>query len=135
MKRVIVTGGASFIGSAFVWKLNREGIEDVLVLDQLRDGDKWKNFVGLKYGDTLQKDVFLRQLLDGSLAFLPDAVVHMGACSSTTERDADYLMENNFRFTRTLAEWAVAPGVRFLCASSAATYGDGEHGFSDATEL
>lgn len=135
MKRVIVTGGAGFIGSAFVWKLNREGIEDVLVVDQLRDGDKWKNLLGLRYTDYLQKDVFLRQVLDGSLAFLPDAVVHLGACSSTTERDADYLMENNFRFTRTLAEWAAAEGMRFLYASSAATYGGGEHGFSDATEL
>jgi len=135
LKRVIVTGGAGFIGSAFVWKLNREGIEDVLVVDQLRDGDKWKNLLGLRYTDYLQKDVFLRQVLDGSLAFLPDAVVHLGACSSTTERDADYLMENNFRFTRTLAEWAAAEGMRFLYASSAATYGGGEHGFSDATEL
>jgi ADP-L-glycero-D-manno-heptose 6-epimerase len=69
--------------------------------------------------------VLLRQLLDGSLDVVPDAVVHMGACSSTTERDADYLMENNFRFTRILAEWAVSRGVRFLYASSAATYGGG----------
>ncbi len=135
MKRVIVTGGAGFIGSAFVWKLNREGIEEILVVDQLRHGEKWKNLVGLRYADYLQKDDFLRQILDGSLAFLPDAIVHMGACSSTTETDADYLMENNFRFTRVLAEWAVAYGVRFLYASSAATYGNGEEGFSDAIEI
>ncbi len=135
MKRVIVTGGAGFIGSAFVWKLNREGIEEILVVDQLRHGEKWKNLVGLRYVDYLQKDDFLRRILDGSLAFRPEAIVHMGACSSTTETDADYLMENNFRFTRVLAEWAVASGVRFVYASSAATYGGGEAGFSDSVEI
>ncbi len=135
MNRVIVTGGAGLIGSAFVWKLNREGIEEILVVDRLRDTEKWKNLAGLSYADYLHKDDFLRKLLEGSLTFVPDAIVHMGACSSTTERDADYLMENNTRFTRILAEWAVARGVRFLYASSAATYGDGEDGFSDATDI
>jgi ADP-L-glycero-D-manno-heptose 6-epimerase len=134
MKRVIVTGGAGFIGSAFVWKLNTEGIDDILVVDDLKSGEKWKNLVGLRYTDFLHKEVFHRQVAEGSLTFHADAVVHMGACSSTTERDANYLMENNTHFTHTLAEWAVPRGIRFLYASSAATYGDGEQGFSDEME-
>jgi ADP-L-glycero-D-manno-heptose 6-epimerase len=132
---VIVTGGAGFIGSAFVWKLNREGVEDILVVDDLGSSEKWKNLVGLRYSDYLHKDVFLRGVASGSLKYGPDAVVHMGACSATTERDTDYLMENNYRFTQTLARWAVARKVRFIYASSASTYGDGGTGFSDAADL
>jgi ADP-L-glycero-D-manno-heptose 6-epimerase len=131
MQRVIVTGGAGFIGSALVWKLNREGIDDILIVDNLGTSAKWKNLVGLRYADYLHKDAFLRQIQAGILGFVPDAIVHLGACSATTETDADYLMANNTHYTRLLAEWAVARGVRFLYASSAATYGDGEHGFSD----
>ncbi len=135
MKRVVVTGGAGFIGSAFIWKLNREGIEDILVVDSLGTTEKWKNLAGLRYSDYLDKNVFLRQVTTGMVSFVPEAIVHMGACSSTTERDADYLMENNYRFTRTLAEWAASHGIRFLYASSAATYGNGEAGFSDETDI
>jgi ADP-L-glycero-D-manno-heptose 6-epimerase len=135
MKRVIVTGGAGFIGSAFIWKLNQEGVDDILVVDSLGTGEKWRNLTGLLYSDYLHKSVFLRQVTANTLTFFPEAIVHMGACSSTTERDADYLMENNYRFTRILAEWAVHRGIRFLYASSAATYGNGEAGFSDEVEL
>ena len=134
MKRIIVTGGAGFIGSAFVWKLNCEGIDDILVVDSLGNGEKWKNLVGLRYSDYLHKSIFLRKITSDSLFFEPEAIVHMGACSSTTERDADYLMENNYRYTRILAEWAVQRGIRFLYASSAATYGNGEAGFSDEAD-
>lgn len=135
MKRVIVTGGAGFIGSAFTWKLNQEGVEDILIVDSLGTTEKWKNLVGLRYSDYLDKDTFLEQVTSDTLSFAPDAVVHMGACSSTTERNADYLMGNNYRFTRTLAEWAVPRDIRFLYASSAATYGAGESGFSDEIGL
>lgn len=135
MKKIIVTGGAGFIGSAFVWKLNREGMDDILVVDDLGNGDKWKNLVGLHYSDYLHKDAFLRGVTSGSLKYCPDALVHMGACSSTTEDNADYLMENNYRFTRILAEWAVSRKVRFLYAGSAATYGDGGLGFSDTADI
>jgi ADP-L-glycero-D-manno-heptose 6-epimerase len=131
MKRVIVTGGTGFIGSAFVWKLNQEGVDEILVVDSLGTGEKWRNLKGLRYSDYLHKNDFLQQVTANTLAFCPEAIVHMGACSSTTERDAEYLMENNYRFTRTLAEWAVRRGSRFLYASSAATYGNGEAGFSD----
>lgn len=129
--KVIVTGGAGFIGSAFVWKLNQEGVSDILIVDELGTDEKWKNLVGLRYSDFLHKDVFLRSVQDGTMAFHPYALVHMGACSATTERDADYLMENNYLYTKTLAEWSVANGVRYLYASSGATYGDGALGFSD----
>jgi ADP-L-glycero-D-manno-heptose 6-epimerase len=131
VKRVLVTGGAGFIGSALVWKLNREGIEDILVVDSLDSTEKWQNLVPLRYTDYLHKDVFIRQIRENSVAYHPDAVVHLGACSSTTERNADYLMENNFHYTRHLAEWAHYRGIRFVYASSAATYGDGSLGFSD----
>ena len=91
---------------------NREGIDDILVVDDLGNGDKWKNLAGLRYSDYLHKDVFFRSVTAGTLEFVPDAVVHMGACSSTTERNADYLVENNYRFTRTLAECGRFPGMR-----------------------
>ncbi len=132
---IILTGGAGFIGSAFVWKLNMEGIDDILVVDDLGTSEKWKNLTGLRYSDYLHKDVFLRSVTAGTLEYAPDAIVHMGACSSTIERDAGYLMENNYRFTRILAEWAASRKIRFLYASSAATYGGGEKGFSDAVDF
>jgi len=128
---IIVTGGAGFIGSAFVWKLNGEGIEDVIVVDHLGTSDKWKNLVPLRFEDYLRKDDFFDMVCDDDVPFEVSAVVHMGACSSTTERDADYLWENNFAYTRTLAEWALDHDIRFIYASSAATYGDGSQGFSD----
>lgn len=128
---IIVTGGAGFIGSAFVWKLNCEGIHDVIVVDHLGTSDKWKNLVPLRFEDYLRKDDFFDMVCDDDVPFEVSAVVHMGACSSTTERDADYLWENNFAYTRTLAEWALDHDIRFIYASSAATYGDGTQGFSD----
>ena len=131
---IVVTGGAGFIGSAFVAKLNAEGIDDIIVVDDLSASDKWKNLVKRRYVDYLHKSVFLHMIESDRIPFPVDAVVHMGACSSTTERDCNYLMENNFHYTSLLAQWAVEKGVRFLYASSAATYGDGSRGFSDEDE-
>lgn len=127
----IVTGGAGFIGNAFVWKLNQEGIDDILIVDSLGCSEKWKNLVKRRYADFIHKDAFYEMLCEGSLPFKAKAVIHMGACSSTTERDADYLMENNFHYSCALARWAVAKKIPFLYASSGATYGDGSMGFSD----
>ncbi len=128
---IVVTGGAGFIGSAFVAKLNAERIDDIVIVDDLGTSDKWQNLVKLRYADYLHKDAFLRMIEAEQLPFPVKAIVHMGACSSTTERDADYLMENNFHYTCRLAEWAIENGARFIYASSAATYGDGAQGFSD----
>jgi ADP-L-glycero-D-manno-heptose 6-epimerase len=128
---IVVTGGAGFIGSAFVWKLNQEGIEDIIIVDRLGTSEKWKNLVGLRYTDYLHRDAFWEMATRDTVPFEVSAIIHMGACSSTTERDADFLWTNNFAYTRTLAEWALKHAVRFIYASSAATYGDGTQGFSD----
>jgi len=128
---IVVTGGAGFIGSAFVWKLNQEGIDDVLVVDELGTSDKWRNLVGLRFADYLPKERFLKTLLEGRAPRGIQAIIHMGACSATTERDAAYLMENNYGYSCVLAEWAVENNVRLVHASSAATYGDGAMGFCD----
>jgi len=128
---IIVTGGAGFIGSAFVWKLNQEGIEDIVVVDRLGKTDKWKNLVNLRFVNYIHKDEFYDLIYNDTLSFDVEAIIHMGACSSTTERDADYLWQNNFAYTGQLVEWALERNIRFIYASSAATYGDGKQGFSD----
>ena len=128
---IVVTGGAGFIGSAFAAKLNDEGHDDIVIVDELGCSEKWKNLVKRRYADYIHKDAFLEMLLGDRVPFPVEAVVHMGACSSTTEQDADYLMENNFHYSCVLADWALAKGARFVYASSAATYGDGSQGFSD----
>ena len=127
----VVTGGAGFIGSACVWRLNRAGIDDIIIVDDLGDGDKWKNLRQLRYADYVQRDLFLRLLEEGGLPWPLTAIVHMGACSSTTERDAEFLMRNNFKYSQMLCRFALDQGARFINASSAATYGDGSQGFSD----
>ena len=128
---IIVTGGAGFIGSAFVWRLNQEGIDDIVIVDRLGTTNKWKNLVNLRFVNYIHKDDFHEMIYNDTVRFDVDAIVHMGACSSTTERDADYLWQNNNVYTGLLAEYAIEHGIRFIYASSAATYGDGTHGFSD----
>ena len=128
---IIITGGAGFIGSAFVWKLNSEGIEDILIVDELGSSDKWKNISSRKFTDYIHKDEFINKLDDSNRYFNAKTIIHMGACSSTTERDADYMMRNNYRYTKILAEWSLVNDIHFIYASSAATYGDGSNSFSD----
>ena len=135
MKKWVVTGGAGFIGSALVYKLNTEGIDDIIIVDALAESEKWRNLVGLRYSDYMHKHDFIRKVSTGTLNFVPQAVLHMGACSQTTMRDADFLMENNYRYTQTLARWTVNKGIRFIYASSAATYGNGNVGFADEVAL
>lgn len=127
----IVTGGAGFIGSAVVWEMNRQGIEDIIVVDNLAKTEKWKNLVSLKITDYIQKNDFIKEVREKGLPKEVKGIIHLGACSSTMEQDADYLMENNFHYTRDLFLAAQKNGVRFINASSAATYGNGEHGFFD----
>jgi ADP-L-glycero-D-manno-heptose 6-epimerase len=132
---IVVTGGAGFIGSVFVAKLNAEGRDDVVIVDHMGSSGKWQNLVKRRYVDYIHKDRFLAMVEANSVPLDVDAVVHFGACSATTERDADYLMENNFHYSAALADWALERGARFLYASSAATYGDGTQGFSDSDDV
>lgn len=118
--RVLVTGGAGFIGSALVWGLNQRGLHRILIADRVEPTNKWRNLPPLRFDDYIDADA-----LPGRLDTLHDVslVLHMGACSSTTETDVAYLTRNNVEYSRVLAEWAVKHGVRFVYASSAATYG------------
>ena len=128
----IVTGGAGLIGSAVVWGLNRRGIEDILVVDHLGNSDKWKNLSALSFSDYMEKEAFRSRLAAGGFnGARIEGVIHMGACSSTMERDASYLIDNNFHATKELAEYCLARNIRFLYASSCATYGDGSRGYVD----
>ena len=132
--RFVVTGGAGFIGSNIVAALNKRGDDRVLVVDELGQDEKWKNLVGLRYEDYIDKDDFRAMLQYDRLTDV-DAVFHMGACSSTTEKNATFLADNNYRYTRELCEWCLQHEVRFIYASSAATYGDGALGYSDSDEV
>lgn len=128
--KIIITGGAGFIGSALCWELNRRGVNDILIVDRLDSSDKWKNLAPLNFADYLDADDFLENLekLDKT-----ETILHLGACSATTERDSDFMMRNNYEYTKTLANWSVEKAVRFIYASSAATYGDGSNGMKDGT--
>jgi len=125
---IIVTGAAGFIGSCVVSHLNQQDQNDIIAVDVLRDDDKWKNLSSLDFDDYLDRS----QLLDFlSLNNKIEVIIHMGACSATTESDSSYLMENNYRYTLNLARHCIENNIRFIYASSAATYGMGEHGYYD----
>ena len=127
----IVTGGAGLIGSAVVWYWNTQGITDILIVDHLGESEKWKNLRALRYSDYLEKDDFLPRLASGEFDGRIEGIMHLGACSATTELDATYLINNNFRYTAELAEYAVKNNIRMVYASSCATYGDGTLGYKD----
>jgi ADP-L-glycero-D-manno-heptose 6-epimerase len=122
--RVIVTGAAGLIGSAIVWALNRHGVDDIIVVDHLGTSEKWKHLVPLHFADYLEADEFYPRIASTPNAFgQVEAVYHLGACSATTERNATYLIDNNYRLSQAIATWSVARNARFVYASSAATYG------------
>jgi ADP-L-glycero-D-manno-heptose 6-epimerase len=130
--KILVTGGAGFIGSALIWGLNRLGLNDILVCDQLGADEKWRNLAPLAFDDYISS-AELNEYVEANSPALKEIrwVFHLGACSSTTELDAGYLMENNYRYTRNLCDWALHRDARFVYASSAATYGDGANGMMD----
>jgi len=131
---IIVTGGAGFIGSALIAELNRRQISDILVVDELGADRKWKNLRNLSFADYVEKDDFLEMVIEDKLDSPVDVVFHLGACSDTTETNASYLVKNNYEYSKLLAQWATDADIRFIYASSAATYGDGSAGFSDDEE-
>lgn len=128
-KLIVVTGGAGFIGSNVIKYLNETGMTNILVVDELGTDERWKNLVGKQFVDILEKDQLFDWLQDRESEI--EAFIHLGACSDTTEKNASFLLQNNYRFTLRLAEYALKYGHRFIYASSAATYGDGSLGFSD----
>jgi ADP-L-glycero-D-manno-heptose 6-epimerase len=130
--KVLVTGGAGFIGSALIWALNRLGITNILVCDQLGEDNKWRNLAPLEFDDYISSAKLIKSVeADDPVLNEIRWVFHLGACSATTELDAGYLMENNYQYTRVLCDWAVPRKARFVYASSAATYGDGANGMMD----
>jgi ADP-L-glycero-D-manno-heptose 6-epimerase len=130
-KRVLVTGAAGFIGSVLVWELNRRGCSQVAVVDFPARGEKAANLSGLQYTEFVDAGDLPARLASGSLGKI-DCIFHLGACSSTIETNEEYLRENNYEYSRKLAEWSLGAGVRFVYASSAATYGDGSAGMEDS---
>ena len=124
---LLVTGGAGFIGSNLVASLNEAGRTDIAVNDSLGDDGKWRNLGSRQLADFVPPADLLRWL-DGRKL---DAVMHLGAVSSTTATDGDALIESNFRLSLRLLDWCTATRTPFIYASSAATYGDGSRGFSD----
>ena len=123
---IIVTGGAGFVGSNLVMALNQRGRSDILVVDDLKDGTKFKNLVDAEIADFKDKDVFLQQLLAPQHSFGPvEAVFHNGACSDTTEWDGRYMMSVNYEYSKALLDYCQTRGIPFLYASSAAVYGGG----------
>ena len=129
----VVTGGAGFIGSNIVWALEARGAQKIVVADRLRDGCKWKNIAKRALYDIIHPDN-LFDFLEANSSNV-EAIFHMGAISATTETDGDKIVENNFRLSLDLWKWCTAHHVRFIYASSAATYGGGENGFVDDVDL
>ena len=126
---ILVTGGAGFIGSNVIAALAERGEADLVVCDRLRDNDKWRNLAKHELNDIVHPEQIF-QFLDAKKSVLK-AIVHMGAVSSTTATDADHVITNNFSLSLALWKWCTIHKVRFIYASSAATYGDGTIGFDD----
>lgn len=131
---IILTGGAGFIGSCFLAKLNSQGIDNILVVDSHLDQKrKWRNLLGKYFNDYVAKEKFLK-LLENNRLSKPRQIIHLGACSSTLVSDRDYLMSNNYEYSRRICSWAFEHEVKVIYASSAATYGDGSFGYGDNDE-
>jgi len=129
---IIVTGGSGFIGSGIVWKLNKLGRNDIIIVDHFGENEKYKNLVTLNFQDVFDKDDFGNMVANGFLKnYKIETIYHLGACSSTTQLDVKFLLHNNFEYSKFLCQNALENNVRFVYASSAATYGDGSNGYSD----
>ncbi|MGH8400782.1 MAG: ADP-glyceromanno-heptose 6-epimerase, partial [Gammaproteobacteria bacterium] len=122
---IIVTGGAGFIGSNLVHALNQRGHADIIVVDDLKDGTKFRNLVDCEIADYRDKDQFLQQVMTGAALGPVEAIFHQGACSDTTEWNGQYMMANNYEYSKVLLEYCQARNIPFIYASSAAVYGGG----------
>jgi ADP-L-glycero-D-manno-heptose 6-epimerase len=130
---ILVTGGAGFIGSVLVKTLNLLGHTEIVIVDKLEESLKWKNLRGLKYLEYIHADDLFNGDYDDLISD-SDLIFHMGACSSTTEKNMDFLMKNNVAYTQALFRFAATKNIPFIYASSAATYGAGELGYEDNEE-
>lgn len=130
---IIVTGAAGFIGRNVIADLNEAGHRDILAVDQLGQDERWRNLQGLSFLDYMEKDYFIQAITQEQFDNVK-AIIHLGACSDTRESNATYLIRNNYEYSKILARYAVAHDVRFIYASSAATYGDGALGYNDEEE-
>ncbi|PKL43597.1 MAG: ADP-glyceromanno-heptose 6-epimerase [Planctomycetes bacterium HGW-Planctomycetes-1] len=128
---IVITGGAGFIGSALVAALNARGIRDILIVDTAAGPENCPNLRSLFFADYLSADDFLSQITADKFQSPVEAVFHLGACSSTTETDIEFLTKNNVEYSKSVAAFALEKNARLVHASSAATYGDGSKGFSD----
>ncbi|KUK14578.1 MAG: ADP-glyceromanno-heptose 6-epimerase [Synergistetes bacterium] len=131
---IVVTGGAGFVGSNLVKGLNEKGFDDILIVDSMSKPEKWKNLLGLEFGDYMEKDEFIERLERGEFGKSIEAIFHQGACTDTTCYDVKYLLENNYRYSVRLLNYAIDRRIPFIYASSAAVYGDGRKGFRESPE-
>lgn len=129
---IIVTGGAGFIGSCVVRTLNDLGRFDIVIVDNIASTEKWMNIRNKKFIKYVHKSAFLMELPSYDNV---EAIIHLGAQSSTTEKDFDYLWKNNFEYTKDLWDYCAEKQISFIYASSAATYGDGKFGFDDRMNI
>ena len=123
---IVITGGAGFIGSNLINSLNRQGIDDILVVDDLLDGTKFVNLADQRITDYMDKDVFLKKVTEGVFNEKVTALIHLGACSSTTEWDGEFVMRNNYEYSKSMLRYCQQNGIQFIYASSASVYGTGE---------
>lgn len=132
---IIVTGGAGFIGSNLVKELNNRGQQDILVVDNIGNTDKFKNLIPLKIADYIDKVDFINAIETGEYDLTAiKAIFHIGACSDTMEYDGKYMMNNNYEYSKTLLHFCLRRKIPFIYASSASVYGNGANGFSEKAE-